>query len=193
MVDIPKRTLGRTGVPVTVLGYGAMELRGGSRGRDIPDEQAERVLNAVLDAGINLIDTSPDYGRSEELIGRFIAHRRDEYFLATKCGCLVAVEPIAGGPRHVYTRENIRAAIEQSLRRMKTDRLDLVQFHGSPSKEQLEEHGGAGRAARRCSARARCASSARRRRCRTSPITSRWASSTSSRSRTRRCSASTRR
>ncbi|MDA0365772.1 MAG: aldo/keto reductase [Chloroflexi bacterium] len=142
MTGQPMRELGRTGVQVTTLGYGAMELRGGSRGREIPDEQAERVLNAVLDAGINFVDTSPDYGRSEELIGRFIAHRRDEYFLATKCGCMVAVEQVEGGPRHVYTRENIRAAIEQSLRRMHTDRLDLVQFHGSPSKAELEEHGG---------------------------------------------------
>ena len=141
MADLPMRALGRTGVQVTTLGYGAMELRGGSRGRDIPDAQADRVLNAVLDAGINFVDTSPDYGRSEELIGRFISHRRDEYFLATKCGCLVAVEHVEGGPRHVYTRENIRAAIEQSLQRMKTDRLDLVQFHGSPSRAELEEHG----------------------------------------------------
>jgi aryl-alcohol dehydrogenase-like predicted oxidoreductase len=45
------------------------------------------MLNAVLDAGINLIDTSVDYGRSEELIGRYLGHRRDEYFLASKCGC----------------------------------------------------------------------------------------------------------
>lgn len=141
MTDLPTRTLGRTGVDVTTLGYGAMELRGAPRGREIPPEQAERVLNAVLDGGITLIDTSPDYGQSEELIGRFISHRRDEYFLATKCGCLVAVEPTPDGPRHVYTPENIRAAIDQSLRRMQTDRLDLVQFHGSPSKEQLEEHG----------------------------------------------------
>jgi aryl-alcohol dehydrogenase-like predicted oxidoreductase len=142
MTDLPTRTLGRTGATVTTLGYGAMELRGAPRGREIAPEQAERVLNAVLDGGITLIDTSPDYGQSEELIGRFIAHRRDEYFLATKCGCLVAVEPTPDGPRHVYTPENIRAAVEQSLRRMKTDRLDLVQFHGSPSKEQMEEHGG---------------------------------------------------
>ena len=83
MTDLPTRTLGRTGATVTTLGYGAMELRGAPRGREIPAEQAERVLNAVLDGGITLIDTSPDYGQSEELIGRFISHRRDEYFLAT--------------------------------------------------------------------------------------------------------------
>ncbi len=141
MPDLPKRTLGRTALEVTTLGYGAMELRGG-RGRDISEQQAETVLNAVLDSGINLIDTSPDYGLSEERIGRYIAHRRDEYVLASKCGCLVAVEPTAGGPRHVFTPENIRAGVEQSLSLMKTDHLDIVQFHGSPSRAELEEHGG---------------------------------------------------
>ncbi len=69
---IPKRELGRTGLEVTVLGYGAMELRGAPRGRDVTEAQAETILNAVLDAGINYIDTSIDYGLSEERIGRYI-------------------------------------------------------------------------------------------------------------------------
>ena len=140
--DLPTRTLGRTGLQVTQLGYGAMELRGGERGRDVSEQQAEAILNAVLDSGINFIDTSPDYGMSEELIGRFIAGRRDEYVLASKCGCLVAVrpDPSGKGPRHVYTRENVVAGVEQSLRRMNTDYLDIVQFHGSPSQAELEEH-----------------------------------------------------
>src|SRR3954470_22528440 len=88
MPDLPTRTLGRTGMNVTTLGYGAMELRGVPRGRDVSDEQSERILNAVLDAGINFIDTSIDYGLAEGRIGRFISHRRSEYFLASKCGCL---------------------------------------------------------------------------------------------------------
>ena len=150
MADLPTNELGRTGMQVTRLGYGAMEIRGASGGvgqsdssRAVTSEQAEAVLNAVLDAGINFIDTSPDYGMTEELIGRFISRRRSEYFLASKCGCLVAVEPDPSGrgPRHVYTRENVVAGVEQSLARMRTDHLDLVQFHGNPSREQLEEHG----------------------------------------------------
>ncbi len=88
MSELAKRGLGRTGLEVTALGYGAMELLGAPRGPEVSDETAQRVLNAVLDAGINFIDTSIDYGRSEELIGRFIAHRRSEYFLESKCGCL---------------------------------------------------------------------------------------------------------
>ena len=144
MPPLPTRTLGRTGLEVTTLGFGAMELRGAPRGPEISDDDASRVLNAVLDAGINYIDTSPDYGRSEEHIGRSIAHRRAEYFLASKCGCLVGAAPApANQPNpHVFTAENVRAGVEQSLRRMKTDHLDLVQFHASPSRQQLEEHGG---------------------------------------------------
>lgn len=143
MTDIPHRTLGRTGLEVTTLGFGAMELRGAPRGPEISDEQAKDVLNAVLDSGINFIDTSPDYGRSEELIGRFISHRRSEYFLASKCGCITSAQPPAAGerPLHIFTAENIRAAVEQSLRRLNTDHLDLVQFHASPSKQELEQAG----------------------------------------------------
>jgi aryl-alcohol dehydrogenase-like predicted oxidoreductase len=144
MPDLPKRQLGRTGLEVTTLGYGAMELRGGPRGRDVPEEQVERILNAVLDSGINFIDTSIDYGLSEERIGKYISHRRSEYFLATKCGCwALPSDPPAGGSErpHVFTPENIRAGIEQSLRRLNTDHVDLLQFHSSPSKAQLEEHG----------------------------------------------------
>lgn len=65
MTDLPTRKLGRTGLPVTMLGYGAMELRGAPRARDISEAEAETILNAVLDAGINYIDTSIDYGLSE--------------------------------------------------------------------------------------------------------------------------------
>jgi len=142
MPDLPTRTLGRTGLNVTALGYGAMELRGAPRGREVTPQQAESVLTAVLDAGINFIDTSIDYGQSEELIGRFIAGRRDQFVLASKCGCLVGAAPAPPGERnpHIFTRENVVAGVEQSLRRMNTDHLDIVQFHASPSKERLEEH-----------------------------------------------------
>jgi aryl-alcohol dehydrogenase-like predicted oxidoreductase len=141
---LPTRTLGRTGLDVTILGYGAMELRGAPRGPEVSDDDASKILAAVLDSGINFIDTSPDYGRSEELIGKSIAGRRDQYFLASKCGCLVGAPPAPAGQTnpHVYTAENVRAGVEQSLARMHTDHLDLVQFHGSPSRQQLEEQGG---------------------------------------------------
>ncbi len=138
-MTIATRPLGRTGADVTILGYGAMELRGQPRGPAVADDDAARLLNAVLDAGINLIDTSVDYGRSEELIGRYIGHRRDEYFLASKCGCPLELPADTPPPYpHDYSPANVRADVEQSLRRLGTDRLDLVQVHMSPSRAQLE-------------------------------------------------------
>src|SRR6204780_4042416 len=138
---IQTRPLGRTGANVTILGYGAMELRGQPRGPAITDDEAGRLLGAVLDSGIDLIDTSVDYGHSEELIGRYLGHRRDEYFLASKCGCPLSPPPDATPPyQHDYSPGNVRADVEQSLRRLRTDRLDLVQVHMSPSKAALEEN-----------------------------------------------------
>jgi aryl-alcohol dehydrogenase-like predicted oxidoreductase len=140
-MSIMTRPLGRTGADVTILSYGAMELRGQPRGPEIADEDAAALLNAVLDSGINLIDTSPDYGRSEELIGRYVGHRRDEFFLASKCGC--PLRPPADAPPpypHDYSPANVRADVEQSLRRLGTDRLDLVQVHMSPSQATLAEN-----------------------------------------------------
>jgi aryl-alcohol dehydrogenase-like predicted oxidoreductase len=136
MPELPRRTLGRTGLEVTTLGYGAMEMRGGGYGPSVSDEEADRVLNAVLDAGINVIDTSIDYGLSEERIGKFISQRRGEYYLASKCGCVPG-----GSGDHVHTAENIRAGVENSLRLMKTDYLDLVQFHRSLTKQEFEAQG----------------------------------------------------
>ncbi len=133
--------LGRTGHATTRLGFGAMEL-GGIAGV-LPEAQVERLLNGVLDAGINLIDTSPDYQASEELIGRHLAGRRGEYFLASKCGCLVGRAPVmkVGMLEHDFSPENVRAGVEKSLRRLKTDNLDLVLVHSSPSRAVLEQHG----------------------------------------------------
>ena len=136
--DLPTKTLGRTGLEVTQLGFGAMELRGTRE--DITEEQAERVLNGVLDAGINFIDTAPDYGFSEERIGRYISQRRDEFFLATKCGCNVGSDHVRREPRHIWTADRVRRNIELSLERMKTDQVDLLQMH-NPTVEDVEKGG----------------------------------------------------
>jgi aryl-alcohol dehydrogenase-like predicted oxidoreductase len=89
MATIPTRQLGRTDLHVTRLGYGAMEIRGSRiwNGRDVSESQARRVLDAVLESGINFVDTSNDYGRSEEFIGACLPDRRAEFNLATKVGC----------------------------------------------------------------------------------------------------------
>ena len=88
MKSLETRVLGRTGLDVTRLGYGAMEL---AINTELTPGDAHKVLNQVIDSGITFVDTSPDYGASEELIGQAISHRRDEYFLASKCGCPVTI------------------------------------------------------------------------------------------------------
>ena len=151
MVDLPKRKLGRTGLNVTALGFGALELRGmvAGVGRELKPGQPERILNAVLDAGINYIDVAADYGEAEGHIGRCIANRRKEFFLASKCGCPPDVSKFLPAERtrygvplphlHDYSRENIIKTCDQSLRRMKTDYLDVLQFHFSPARNILEQ------------------------------------------------------
>ncbi len=132
-----KRTLGKTGLSVTVLGHGAMEVRGARiwNGRPVTDAQAERILNAVLDSGINFVDTSYDYGMSEEYIGKFLSRRRGEFLLATKCGCTLVNKGDHDDTPHVWTRENLMHNIETSLKRMKTDHVDLWQLH-NPTVEE---------------------------------------------------------
>jgi aryl-alcohol dehydrogenase-like predicted oxidoreductase len=120
-----KRKLGNTDLSITALGYGAMELR------HVGESEAARLLNAVLDGGINYIDTSPDYGPSEAYIGKAIAHRRNEFYLATKCGCNVNEQGQHLEPGHVWSREQLLRNIESSLRLLKTDHVDVWQLHGT--------------------------------------------------------------
>jgi aryl-alcohol dehydrogenase (NADP+) len=137
-MTLPTRTLGRTGVEVTALGYGAMELRGPPRGPAIEDGEAGRLLDALLDGGITLIDTSIDYGRSEELIGRWLGSRRDEFIIATKCFVPTGPRPWDAG----NSRKNIMRALDASLRRLGTEYVDLYQLHfwdsGTPIDETLQ-------------------------------------------------------
>ena len=131
---LPTQTLGQTELEVTQLGFGT------AYSGEVGEGQAERVLNAVLDAGINFIDTAPDYDRSEERIGRYISHRRDEFFLATKCGCNIDLNGERLDPGHLWTANRLRRNIDQSLSRMKTDHVDLMQMH-NPSVEEVEQRG----------------------------------------------------
>ncbi|WP_375304530.1 aldo/keto reductase [Bradyrhizobium sp. A11] len=138
MTGIERRVLGRTGLSVTVLGFGAMDLGGPPAANEISDEDAGRVLNTVLDCGINFIDTAVCYGTSEARIGKAISHRRKEFVLATKCGC-VPGQPMSAP--HINSAANIRAGVEHSLRTMRTDYLDIVQFHHSLNKKSWEIDG----------------------------------------------------
>ena len=126
------KTLGRTGLEVTQLGYGSMGIRGPKTWgvRVVSEEAADEFLNSVLDAGINFIDTSPDYGISEQRIGQYISSRRSEFYLATKCGCVYTQHEDHLEIDHVWNKEVIQRNIETSLQRFRTDYVDVLQFHG---------------------------------------------------------------
>ena len=116
------RPFGNTGLEVSRLGIGLAEI-----GMHLPAEEQARaavVLNTALDNGINLLDTAACYGNSEELIGDAVSHRRDEYILATKCGHASGDET-----GEAWTGPTVARSIDRSLRRLKTDHVDIVQLH----------------------------------------------------------------
>lgn len=125
------RTLGRRGPDVSVLGFGAFKI-GRAEGikypaaYTLPDEdEAARILGGVLDLGITLVDTAPAYGLSEARIGRHLAHRREEFVLSSKVG-----ETFSGGvSRYDFSPEAMRQSAAESLRRLRTDAVDLLLVH----------------------------------------------------------------
>jgi aryl-alcohol dehydrogenase-like predicted oxidoreductase len=117
------RELGRTGLRVTRLGLGLAEIpRHDDSYSDV--QAAGRVLNGALDGGINFLDTAACYGETEEMMGKTVAHRRDEYVLATKCG-----HAVGGASGESWSAGVIEESIDRSLRRLGTEYLDLVQLH----------------------------------------------------------------
>ena len=123
--ELIKRKLGRTDFDVTTLSFGTMNLK------YLSEKQAENLLHEVLDLGINYIDTSRAYGNSEVRIGRYLSGRRDKVIVATKCGCNPHLDK--RGCRHVLTfdRSTLKRNIEESLRALRTDCIDIWQLHGA--------------------------------------------------------------
>ena len=115
-----KRKFGGTDMEFSVLGFGGAEIGYNS---EQTQEDVNLLLNSALDAGLNVIDTAAAYKTSEEMIGKAVSHRRSEYFLLTKCGAL------DGFTRYDWSTDGIITTIEQSLRDLKTDHLDLAQLH----------------------------------------------------------------
>ncbi|HKX01653.1 MAG TPA: aldo/keto reductase [Methylomirabilota bacterium] len=114
-----RRRLGRTDMDVSVLGFGGSEIgyeRAGAR-------TVARLLGGALDAGLNVIDTAECYEDSESLIGAALGSRRSEIHLLTKCG-----HPRGYG-RGDWREASLLSSIERSLKRLRTDRLDLIQLH----------------------------------------------------------------
>lgn len=125
---IEKRRFGKTDMQVSVLGFGGSEIGF----QQVPQEQVARLLNQALDDGLNLIDTAECYVQSEELIGRAVSHRRQDFYLFTKCGHVGSMD------REDWSFAGLLRSIELSLKRLRTDHLDLIQLH-SCSLEELKK------------------------------------------------------
>ncbi len=111
-----------------MLGFGGAEVGFQSAEQSV----VTRLLNAALDAGLNLIDTAECYNNSEELIGNAVANRRDDFHLFTKCGHASRIDLPDWDPRL------LEQSIDRSLRRLQTDRIDLMQLH-TCSEEKLRQ------------------------------------------------------
>lgn len=123
-----KRQFGRTDMVVSVLGFGGAEI--GFQGVDV--SEVKSILNSALDAGLNVIDTAECYVNSEEMIGNTVSHRRDDFYLFTKCGHGDSFDVGA------WSKGEILSSIERSLKRLKTEHVDLVLLH-SCSEEELRK------------------------------------------------------
>jgi len=122
-----KRTLGKTGIEITALGFGAAEIGF----QEASQETVNALLNAALDAGLNIIDTAECYKASEEMIGRAVAGRRKEFALFTKTGHM-------GGDGQDWDPAKMSEQIDRSLKRLQTDVVDLVQLH-TCTEDQLKQ------------------------------------------------------
>lgn len=126
-MTVERRILGRTDMRVSVLGFGGSEIGYEQASADV----VARLLNAALDAGLNVIDTAECYVDSEVLIGGAVASRRAEYFLFTKCG-----HPGGFGTGD-WRPTSLLTSIQRSLKRLRVDYVDLVQLHSCSEAELL--------------------------------------------------------
>ncbi len=122
------RVLGRTGWKVSEVSFGAWAI-GGAWG-DVSDEESMAALHKAIDCGINFIDTADVYGdgRSERLIAQLKKERKEQIIVATKAGRRLPKQSVEG-----YSKENLTGWVEESLRNLQTDALDLLQLHCPPT------------------------------------------------------------
>ena len=134
------RALGKTGLKVSPIAFGAFKIGRNEKikyeqGYPLPSEQeTSRLLNGVLDLGINLIDTAPAYGLSEQRIGRHISTRRREFILSTKVG-----ETFANGKSsYDFSARAVAESVERSLTRLKTTFVDFLFIHSDGREIEAE-------------------------------------------------------
>jgi aryl-alcohol dehydrogenase-like predicted oxidoreductase len=121
-----KRRLGNTDMDVSVLGFGGAEIGY----HKTPPETVSELLNSALDAGCNVIDTAECYHASEEMIGRALSGRRHDFYLFTKCGHPYGMESAPN-----WSKDSILQSIERSLKRLQTDKIDIVHLHSCSESE----------------------------------------------------------
>ena len=138
------RTLGSTGLRVSALGLGTVKLGRNQgvkypAGFRLPDDNAAADLLAVArEQGINLLDTAPAYGNAEERLGQLLSGQRQDWLICSKVG-----ETFEQGHSHFdFSPEHLRASVQRSLRRLRTDRLDIVLVHSDGRDLEIIEHMG---------------------------------------------------
>ena len=148
---LPRRALGSTGIAVSCLGLGTVKIGRNEgvkypTGFQLPDDARVRdILALCRDAGMNLIDTAPAYGSSEERLGKLLVQRQD-WVICSKVG-----EEFSAGKSHFdFSAAHVRHSIERSLQRLKTDYLDIVLVHSDGRDEALLQDGECLDALRRC-------------------------------------------
>lgn len=112
--------LGATGLSVSPLGFGAAQIGL----LKVDQDRVAKILNLLLDAGVNLIDTAASYANSEQSVGQAVAHRRDKYVLVSKCG-----QHFEDLPGEAWSAQLIAATVDRALKRLQTDHLDVMLLH----------------------------------------------------------------
>lgn len=124
------RTLGKTGFSVSAISLGTWQV-GGKWGSEFDSKNADEILHTAVDNGVNFIDTADVYsdGESEKAIGRFLKTRKEKIFIATKCGRQIQPHINEG-----YQPGILRKYVEDSLRRLRVETIDLIQLHCPPTR-----------------------------------------------------------
>jgi aryl-alcohol dehydrogenase-like predicted oxidoreductase len=124
------RTLGKTGFSVSAISLGTWQV-GGKWGSEFDSKNADKILNAAVDNGVNFIDTADVYsdGESEKAVGRFLKTRKEKIYVATKCGRQIHPHINEG-----YQPNILKKYVEDSLRRLQVETIDLIQLHCPPTR-----------------------------------------------------------
>ncbi len=136
---LPKRPFGSTGIDVSILGLGTVKL-GRNQGVKYPnsftiptDREAANLIALAQDLGINLIDTAPAYGNSEERLGTLLNGQREQWVICSKVG-----EEFQAGQSHFdFSPEHVRFSVERSLKRLNSEMIDIVLVHSDGNDEKI--------------------------------------------------------